>query len=170
MTINAINANATTISKRDFIVLARTMGYDVIERPHYKCLLKTLQKQGIEYSPNCMGVKTGHVSDAVFTWLLEKWNDGGRIKVHNTIKILVCAEMHKEGRGLKMSIVREVYSLTKKYYMPQHQIETVAKAIKIATADERGLADYYGKFVANNIAKVKIAKKANLTSTEIETA
>lgn len=161
MTINAINTNATTMtmSKREFIILARTMGYDVVERPHHKCLLKALQKQGIEYSPNCMGVKTGHVSDAVFSFLLKKWNDGGRIRVHNTIKILVCAEMHKEGRGLKMSIVKKVYSLAKGYYMPQYKIEAIAEAIKIATADERGLADYYGKFVASNLKSVKLTKK-----------
>jgi len=55
--------------------------------------------------------------------------------------------MHKEGRGLKMSIVKTVYNMVKPYQMPEKAINKTAKLIQTHTSDATGWVDTYHELI-----------------------
>ncbi len=157
-----------TITEEQLRELANRMGFSLCKKSNKKAkknLITTLKKNGITYDPDIKfpACKTGYVNTNVFEYLMEQKGDGHSMRVYNTIRVLNHAEMHKEGRGLKMSIVQTVYDLCKEGQMTPKQIETVASEIKIATADVRGLVNYYHQFVADrmkeNTPKIKVTKR-----------
>lgn len=148
-----IEANGNvTITEEQLRSIATMMGFSVrknTNKMQETCLIKTLMKYGITYDPKEVfpACKTGFVSKKVFGYLLEKKEEGNSIRVTNTIRVLATAEMHREGRGLKLSIVKTVYDKCKVYWMPEKAISKTANLIQTHTSDATGWVDTYHELI-----------------------
>ena len=148
------------ITEEQLRSIATMMGFSVrknTNKMQETCLIKTLAKYGITYDPkeNFPACKTGFVNKKVFSYLLERKEEGNSIRVTNTIRVLTSAEMHREGRGLKLSIVKTVYDRCKVYWMPEKAINKTARLIQTHTSDATGWVDTYHELINFREAKAQ---------------
>lgn len=144
------NGNVT-ITEEQLRSIATMMGFSVrknTNKMQETCLIKTLAKYGITYDPKeTFTCRTGYISKKVFGYLLERKEEGNSVRVTNTIRVLTSAEMHREGRGLKLSIVKTVYDRCKVYWMPEKAISKTAGLIQTHTSDATGWVNTYHELI-----------------------
>lgn len=149
----AVNFDFANITEEQLRQLAKAMGFALVKNTDKRArtlLIKTLANNGITYDPEKKfpACKTGYVNTNVFEFLLNEKANGNSAKVTNTIKVLATAEMHKEGRGLKMSIVKTVYNMVKPYQMSEKAINKTAKLIQTHTSDATGWVNNYHELIS----------------------
>jgi hypothetical protein len=162
----AVNFDFANITEEQLRQLAKAMGFALVKNTDKRArtlLIKTLANNGIAYDPEKKfpACKTGYVNTNVFEFLLNEKANGNSAKVTNTIKVLATAEMHKEGRGLKMSIVKTVYNMVKPYQMPEKAINKTAKLIQTHTSDATGWVDNYHELISFREAKAQADRFRN---------
>lgn len=176
VTVNFANISENgnvTITEEQLRSIATMMGFSVrknTNKMQETCLIKTLAKYGITYDPKEVfpACKTGFVSKKVFGYLLERKEEGNSVRVTNTIRVLTSAEMHKEGRGLKLSIVKTVYDRCKVYWMPEKAINKTASLIQTHTSDATGWVDTYHELISFREAKAQANRFRKVADAVVE--